>query len=163
MAALIECLLCVTGDSAFLNAFDKTFRSGYGPQWADRPETTGPRYSFHALFPVPEDVQRRGFDTAGHLWCPDYWESSGDLQNMQVKRVPGERRYHFFAPGRQPKNLFRIVSHDYPVLTFHLAVHKSNEECLHQYIFKNGGYHGGYCRDTGDAFAAIRKEMGFEP
>ena len=101
--------------------------------------------------------------TAGHLWCPDYWESSGDLQNMQVKRVPGERRYHFFAPGRQPQNLFRIVSHDYPVLTFHLAVHKSSEECLHQYIFKNGGYHGGYCRDTGDAFAAIRKEMGFAP
>ena len=39
----IECLLSVSGDAAFLNAFDKAFRSGYGPQWADRPPNTKPR------------------------------------------------------------------------------------------------------------------------
>lgn len=163
MAALIECLLCVTGDTAFLNAFDKAFRSGHGPQWADRPAPAGPRYSFHGLFPVPEEVQRRGFDAAGHLWCSDYWESVGDLQEMQVKRVPGERRYRFFTPERQPRNLFRVVSHDYPVLVFRLAVLGHGGEQLHQYIFTNGGYHGGYCRNTEDAFAAIREEMGFAP
>ena len=48
----IECLLSVSGDAAFLNTFDKAFRSGCGPQWADRPPNTKPRYSFHALFPV---------------------------------------------------------------------------------------------------------------
>lgn len=163
MAALIECLLCVNGDSAFLNAFDKTFRSGYGPQWADRPAPTGPRYSFHALFPVPEEVQHRGLDAAGRLWCSDYWDSVGDLQEMQVKRVPGERRYRFFTPERHPKNLVRIVSHDYPVLVFHLAVLERGREHLHQYIFTNGRYHGGYCRNTGGTFASIRKEMGFAP
>ena len=55
----IECLLSVSGDAAFLNTFDKAFRSGCGPQWADRPPNTKPRYSFHALFPVPEEIQRR--------------------------------------------------------------------------------------------------------
>lgn len=163
MAAPVECLLRITGDSAFLNAFDKTFRSGYGPQWADRPKAAEPQYSFHALFPVPEDVQRRGFDTAGHLWCSDYWESPGDLQDMQVKRVPGERRYRFFVPERHPKNLFRIVSHAYPALTFHLVVLERRKDRLHQYIFTDGGYHGGHCHDTGDSFAAIREEMGFAP
>jgi hypothetical protein len=54
----IECLLSVSGDAAFLNTFDKAFRSGCGPQWADRPPNTKPRYSFHALFPVPEEIQR---------------------------------------------------------------------------------------------------------
>ena len=28
----IECLLSVSGDAAFLNTFDKAFRSGCGPQ-----------------------------------------------------------------------------------------------------------------------------------
>ena len=65
----IECLLSVSGDAAFLNTFDKAFRSGCGPQWADRPPNTKPRYSFHALFPVPEEIQRRGFLKAGRLWC----------------------------------------------------------------------------------------------
>ena len=74
----IECLLSVSGDAAFLNTFDKAFRSGCGPQWADRPPNTKPRYSFHALFPVPEEIQRRGFLKAGRLWCAGYWEAGGD-------------------------------------------------------------------------------------
>ena len=82
----IECLLSVSGDAAFLNTFDKAFRSGCGPQWADRPPNTKPRYSFHALFPVPEEIQRRGFLKAGRLWCAGYWEAGGDLCEMQVKR-----------------------------------------------------------------------------
>ena len=36
----IECLLSVSGDAAFLNTFDKAFRSGCGPQWAERPPNT---------------------------------------------------------------------------------------------------------------------------
>ena len=32
-----ECLLLVTGETVSLNTFDKIFRSGYGPQWSDRP------------------------------------------------------------------------------------------------------------------------------
>lgn len=88
-----ECLLTVTGDTALLNTFDKAFRSGIGPQWADRPNSSVSRYSLHALFPVPEEVQCRGFSTAGRLWCESYWETEGDLRDMQVKRVLGERRY----------------------------------------------------------------------
>lgn len=62
-----ECLLLVTGETVSLNTFDKIFRSGYGPQWSDRPRSHTAHYSFHALFPVPEAVQRRGFDAAGRL------------------------------------------------------------------------------------------------
>lgn len=159
----LECLLTVSGDTALLNTFDKVFRSGYGPQWADRPESEVPRYSFHALFPVPEDVQRRGFGTAGRLWCKDYWEAAGDLQNMQVKRVLGERRYRFFTPEKLPKNLFRVSSRDYPTLCFQLAALDSGEERLYHYIIKNGGYHGGYSQSRANSFAAMREELGFAP
>lgn len=44
-----ECLLTVTGDTTLLNTFDKAFRSGIGPQWADRPSSSVPHYSLHAL------------------------------------------------------------------------------------------------------------------
>ena len=70
----VECLLQVTGDAAGLNTFDKLFRSGKGPSWADRASDGVPRYSLHALFPVPEAIQRRGYGTAGHLWCGDFWD-----------------------------------------------------------------------------------------
>lgn len=120
----IECLLSVSGDAAFLNTFDKAFRSGCGPQWADRPPNTKPRYSFHALFPVPEEIQRRGFLKAGRLWCAGYWEAGGDLCEMQVKRVLGERRYRFFVWDTLPKNMFRVVSRHYPTLKFCLTALK---------------------------------------
>ena len=97
-----ECLLTVTGDTALLNTFDKAFRSGIGPQWADRPSSSVPRYSLHALFPVPEEVQCRGFSTAGRLWCESYWKTKGDLRDMQVKRVLGERRYDSISKERTP-------------------------------------------------------------
>ena len=42
---------------------------------------------------MPEEIQRRGFLKAGRLWCAGYWEAGGDLCEMQVKRVLGERRY----------------------------------------------------------------------
>ena len=133
----IECLLSVSGDAAFLNTFDKAFRSGCGPQWADRPPNTKPRYSFHALFPVPEEIQRRGFLKAGRLWCAGYWEAGGDLCEMQVKRVLGERRYRFFV--------------------------WDNELTLREYMIANGQYMGSYRRNETDAFAQIREGMGFQP
>lgn len=98
-----ECLLLVTGETVSLNTFDKIFRSGYGPQWSDRPRSHTAHYSFHALFPVPEAVQRRGFDAAGRLWCKEYWESSDDLLDMQVRRALGRRQYRFFVPEPLPR------------------------------------------------------------
>lgn len=62
---LVECLLQVAGDPAAPNTFDKQFRSGTGPQWSVRPFDGTPRYSLHALFPVPEDIQRRGYRRPG--------------------------------------------------------------------------------------------------
>lgn len=46
----IECLLSVSGDAAFLNTFDKAFRSGCGPQWADRPPNTKAAGQPYCLF-----------------------------------------------------------------------------------------------------------------
>lgn len=165
-----ECLLTVTGDIALLNTFDKAFRSGFGPQWADRPGSPVPRYSLHALFPVPEDVLRRGFSVAGRLWCESYWETEGDLRAMQVKRVLGERRYHFFVPGNPPVNFFRVVSRTYSNLEFRLSTFGRDEEswfgkfedALHQYLFEGGAYTGSHSRETKHAFAHLMKEMGFQ-
>lgn len=166
-----ECLLLVTGETVSLNTFDKIFRSGYGPQWSDRPRSHTAHYSFHALFPVPEAVQRRGFDAAGRLWCKEYWESSDDLLDMQVRRALGRRQYRFFVPEPLPKNFFRVVSHDYPSLAFQLATlvrdggspFFEGRETLHQYLFQDGRYSGSQSPNRGNAFSQIREEMGFLP
>ena len=106
----IECLLSVSGDAAFLNTFDKAFRSGCGPQWADRPPNTKPRYSFHALFPVPEEIQRRGFLKAGRLWCAGYWEAGGDLCETGI----GRTALPFLRMGHAPQ---KYVSRCLPALS----------------------------------------------
>ena len=157
----IECLLSVSGDAAFLNTFDK----------ADRPPNTKPRYSFHALFPVPEEIQRRGFLKAGRLWCAGYWEAGGDLCEMQVKRVLGERRYRFFVWDTLPKNMFRVVSRHYPTLKFCSPAPPpaappapwAPAPHLREYMIAYGQYMGCYRRNETDAFAQIREGMGFQP
>ena len=159
--AYVECLLQVGGDTAALNTFDKQFRGGAGPQWADRQCDKVPRYSLHGLHPVPEDVQRRGWQTAGHLWCKEYWDTPDDLVQMQVKRLLGERRYRFFTQSAPPKNVFWNVSLDFPTLRFRLILLGKGGSELQIHDF-HGGYHqGSYQPHAGDEFASLREEMGF--
>ena len=158
---LVECLLQVAGDSAALNTFDKQFRSGTGPQWADRPFDGTPHYSLHALFPVPEDIQRRGYQKAGHLWCQEYWKTPDDLTDMQVKRVRGERRYQFFTPMYGPTNVFWKTSSDFPTLRLRLILLGTDKGDLQNRFYHEGRYQGSYSPNGAEGFAAVREEMGF--
>lgn len=155
-----ECLLHVKGDAAALNTFDKVFRSGLGPQWADRPSAGFPRYSLHALFPVPEDIQRRGYQLAGRQWCLDYWDASDDLCQMQVKRLLGERHYRFFTPSDVPDNVILRASHDYPLVQLCL-ISLGEDGGLQQRKYHAGYYEGQFSPRGIAAFANIRTEMGF--
>ena len=115
---------------------------------------------------MPEEIQRRGFLKAGRLWCAGYWEAGGDLCEMQVKRVLGERRYRFFVWDTLPKNMFRVVSRHYPTLKFCLtalikddnSVLWDNELTLREYMIANGQYMGSYRRNETDAFAQIKEK-----
>lgn len=158
---LVECLLQVTGDSVALNTFDKQFRSGTGPQWSDRPCDGTPRYSLHALFPVPEDIQCRGYQRAGQLWCRDYWKTPDDLTGMRVKRVQGERRYRFFSPVCGPTNVFWKASSNFPTLYLRLVLLGTDRGDLQSYTYHEGGYEGSFSPNGAGSFAAIREEMGF--
>ena len=70
-----------------------------------------------------------------------------------------------------PKNMFRVVSRDYPTLKFCLtalikddnSVLWDNELTLREYMIANGRYMGSYRRNETDAFAQIREGMGFQP
>lgn len=159
---LVECLLHVSGDSAVLNTFDKQFRSGTGPRWADRPADESPHYSLHALFPVPEEIQRRGYETAGRTWCSDFWETPDDLTQMQVKRLLGERRYRFFTEKSAPGRVFWKASADYPTLHIGLALVSTEKHDYQRHLYHEGRYQASYVpHDAAEHFAALRKEMGF--
>ena len=157
----VECLLQVGGDTAALNTFDKQFRGGAGPQWADRPHNKTPRYSLHGLHPVPEDVQHRGWQTAGHLWCRDYWDTPDDVVQMQVKRLLGERRYRFFTQEDPPKNVFWKASANFQMLRFRLILLGKDGSELQIHDFHGGYYQGSYRPHAGGEFISLRGEMGF--
>lgn len=157
----VECLLQVTGDIAALNTFDKRFRSRTAPQWSDRAHDMAPRYSLNGLFPVPEDILRRGYRTAGHLWCREYWETPDDLSNMRVKRLLGERRYQFFTLQSAPKNVFWKSSYDFPALHMRLALLGAEKEDFQVHSYHEGYSKGSYSPNGVERFAAVRQEMGF--
>jgi len=159
---MVECLLWVAGETAALNTFDKQFRSGTGPQWTDRPAGGTPRYSLHALVPVPEEIQRRGYQTAGRLWCEEYWETPDDLSRMQVKRILGERRYRFYTQKDAPKNVFCIASANFPTLRMELALLGVEKHDFQRHSYCEGAYQVCYApHDAAEHFAALREEMGF--
>lgn len=158
---LVECLLQVAGDSTVLNTFDKQFRSGTGPRWSDRPGDGAPHYSLHALFPVPEDIQHRGYQTAGHLWCEENWGTPDDLANMQVKRLLHERRYRFYTQLKAPKNVFWKISSDFPTLHLRLILLGTDKSDLQNHFYHEGCYQGSYSPNGAEGFTALREEMGF--
>lgn len=157
----VECLLQVGGDTAALNTFDKQFRGGTGPHWADRQCDKTPRYSLHGLCPVPEDVQCRGWQKAGHLWCEEYWDTPDDLIQMQVKRLLRERRYRFFTQAEPPKDVFWKASLDFPTLRFRLILLGKDGSELQIHDFHEGYYQGSYQPHAGGEFISLREEMGF--
>ena len=157
----VECLLQVAGDTAALNSFDKQFRGSPAPQWADRPHDIAPRYSLHGLYPVPEDVQRRGWQTAEHLWCKEYWGTPDDLIQMQVKRRLGERHYSFFIQPDPPKNVFWKASLDFPALRFRLAFLGQDGNEIQLHVYQEGCYQGSYQPQAGGRFISLREDMGF--
>ncbi len=158
----VECLLQVAGDTTALNTFDKLFRSGIGPQWSDRPSDGTPRYSLHALFPVPENIQLRGYQAAGHLWCDQYWDTPDDIAQVEVKRLLGERRYRFYTQKDAPKNVFWIASANFPTLRMGLALLGVEKHDFQRHSYCEGTYQACYApHDAAENFAALREEMGF--
>lgn len=157
----VECLLLVAGDTAALNTFDKQFRGGVGPQWPDRPNDGIPRYSLHGLFPVPEEIQCRGWQAAGHLWCKDFWDTPDDLTQIQVKRLLHERRYRFFTQPDPPKNVFWKAAFDFPMLRFRLALLGKGGSELQIHDYHEGYHQGSYRPHAGGQFLALREKMGF--
>ncbi len=158
---MVECLLQVAGDSVALNTFDKLFRSGTSPQWTDRSRNETPRYSLNALFPVPEEIRLRGHQTAGHLWCNQYWDTPDDLTDMQVKRLLKERRYRFYTQQDAPKRVFWKASNDFPSLHMRLILLGADKGDLQSHIYHEGYYQGCYSPNGAEKFSALRKEMGF--
>ena len=119
------------------------------------------RVTPYTLCPVPEDIQRRGYQRAGKLWCQDYWKTPDDLTDMQVKRVKGERRYRFFTLMRAPTDVFWKVSSDFPTLKMRLVLLGTDRGDLQSRFYYEGTFQGSYSPNGADGFAAIREEMGF--
>lgn len=116
----IECVMIVHGECANVNTFDAAFRSQPPPQWSDRKKSAQPRYSLNALCPVPEDILRRGYKTAGHLWCERFWGSTDDLKLKYVRRGLGVRSYRFTVPGKPPADALCCASWNHPAVIIHL-------------------------------------------
>lgn len=96
--------------------------------------------SFHALYPVPEEVRRLPYDTArakkaaetlglpisdftmgGYSWENKYWGCKWGATDVGVELGrQGEARYEFSTPWSEPHAFFNKVAEDWPTLTFHL-------------------------------------------
>ena len=158
---LVECLLIVEGDPVNLNMFDHEFRSTPGPVWHDRKSDGVPKYSFHGLAPVPKSIQRRGFDTAGKLWCKDHWGLEADLEQMQIKRRPHLRCYRFFTCGTPKKELIWHAVNRHSMLRVVHVIASRMDARMYEHHYADGRYSHTTLSHVLDRFVAIRAEAGF--
>lgn len=121
MAELCSCVLSAQGNFTAVNTFDAQFRGLPPPQWADRETGQTPRYSLNALYPVPEDILRRGHGAAGRLWCQRFWDTPDDVTAMTVKRGVGLRVYRFATPETPPVGALLYASFFAQGVTFYLT------------------------------------------
>jgi hypothetical protein len=111
--------LTITGAQADVQAF-KAKAVGHSP-WLE-PEGNPDALNFHSLVPIPEELLKAGYDSAGYDWemanwgCK--WGASGP--GILVERE-GHVEYEFCTAWSPPTEFLKKVAVQWPSLVFVLA------------------------------------------
>lgn len=139
-----ENILVVTGDDTELSKFDKTFKgrpalwsleefelgvedfdvamAKKAAEWNEMPL----QYTFNALYPVPEEILRNGYNgkeengslLSGYDWCIENWGTKWDMNSVTQEENPGEIKYYFSTAWGPPLEWCEKVAGDWLQLEF---------------------------------------------
>lgn len=91
------------------------------------------RYCLNALYPVPEEIARKGYSKIGYNWCWNNWDTKWDIYWQEVsviypfdfnkkdnKKIEGSIIYVFDTAWSPVEKWLKKVSRDFPKLIFTL-------------------------------------------
>lgn len=142
-----ESFLIVTGQRNEIEQFNKAFFD-FPANW-DSNRKLKKRYSFNALYPVPQEVLEKGFSAPGpedlqermaalydpekwydgYTWCVTHWGTKWDLEMMGVESIPIDEtwhmlKYNFLTAWSPPEAWVIKVAKDFPELEFRLLYYE---------------------------------------
>lgn len=115
--------LTITGPQADVQAF-KAKAVGHSP-W-EKPEGEPAVLNFHSLVPVPEEVLKAGYESAGYNWERENW---GCKWGASDPRILDEWEtcvmYEFYTAWSPPIEFLTVVAKQLPTLKFILEYEES--------------------------------------
>jgi Ferredoxin-like domain in Api92-like protein len=111
--------LTITGPEADVQAF-KTKAIGHSP-WSE-PEGDPDALNFHSLVPVPGEILKAGYESAGHDWEMANWGCKWGASGPTILgEWEGHVDYEFYTAWSPPIELLKRLSVQWPSLVFVLA------------------------------------------
>lgn len=119
-----ECCLEVEGPEAEVARFAAAAR-GAGPGYEPGdPDAVVDEFSFHSLYPVPDEVVAKDDDPTVDEWERANWGVKwGACRSQVLGRVQGRISYLFLTPWGPPTEFLDRVAAVWPGLTFSLKHH----------------------------------------
>jgi hypothetical protein len=112
--------LTVLGSREDVQAFrDKAKGQSPWPQPKEAEQAAENPLNFHSLVPVPEQVLKSGYESAGHLWETEHWGCKwGAAETAIVDECDGLIVYDFHTAWSPPIELLETTAKLFPALTF---------------------------------------------
>jgi len=111
--------LTITGPEPDVQAF-KTKAVGHSP-WEEA-EGEPDALNFHSLVPVPEEVLKAGYESAGYDWEMANWGCKWGASDPGVlEEWNGHVEYEFYTAWSPPEKFLQTVAVQWPTLVFVLA------------------------------------------
>jgi hypothetical protein len=108
--------LTIMGPEADVQAF-KAKAVGHSP-W-DEPEGDPDVLNFHSLVPVPEEVLKAGYESAGYNWEKENWGCKWGPSDPEIlDEREGHVEYEFYTAWSPPEQFLQTVAVQYPKLQF---------------------------------------------
>lgn len=108
--------LTITGPEADVRAFNAK-AVGHSP-WS-KPEGKPDVLNFHSLVPVPEEVLKAGYESAGYNWEKENWGCKWGAENPTIlDEWEGHVEYEFSTAWSPPIEFLTAVAKQYPKLQF---------------------------------------------
>ena len=101
--------LTITGPEADVRAF-KEKAVGRCP-WRKPEETEVEALNFHSLVPVPEEILRAGYESAGYDWERENWGCKwGAMNSTILDEWEGHIEYEFYTAWSPPMEFLQTVA-----------------------------------------------------
>lgn len=159
--------LTVSGSPERIREFMDKFL-GYPAVFSDSPPDDGDAKwaseQLHALYPIPEDILKAGFNAAGYDWCRRHWSTKWDIKVIwkEVNVTGTQVTYDFDTAWEPPHQWLAHVCAEWNDLKFRLVYFEPGLVIGGEIFCEEGNCFLTQYEDFKDVFELGKKEFRYE-